>query len=107
MHAPADAEVAFHEREALVKQNVQYNLLQSNEQGSGVYKEGSQAEQTQQLRSHLVGSIFMEILIIADDLDRRMPNVLGCKLASSVNQRQHHIHVPAQVREEPESGTLQ
>ena len=48
----------------------------------------------------------MQVLVVADDLYGGVPDVLGGKLASTVNECQHDIHVPAEVWEESANPDL-
>ena len=43
----------------------------------------------------------MQVIIVGDELHSGVPDVLGGKLASPLNQRNHDICVPLQVRKEP------
>ncbi len=50
---------------------------------------------------YLGGCIHMQIIIVGDELHGGVPDVLGGELASPLNERNHDVCVPLQVREEP------
>ena len=51
----------------------------------------------------LGGCIFVQVITVGDELFSGVPDVLGGELPSSLNQGDHHIHIPLQIWEEPAS----
>lgn len=50
---------------------------------------------------HLGGCIHMQVVIVGDELYGGVPDVLGGELASPLNEGDHNVCVPLQIREEP------
>ena len=56
---------------------------------------------------YLSGCIHMQVVIVGDELHGGVPDVLGGELASPLNERNHDVCVPLQVREESATRSLQ
>ncbi len=55
---------------------------------------------------YLGGCIHMQVIVVGNELHGGVPDVLGGELASPLNEGNHDVYVPLQVREEPAKQTL-
>ena len=51
--------------------------------------------------AHLAGGILMQALVVGDELEGGVPDVARGKLACTLYEGQHHVHIPLQIGIEP------
>ena len=47
----------------------------------------------------------MQVVVVGDELHGGVPDVLGGELPSSLNERDHNVHIPFQIWEKPAGTT--